>query len=164
MAKSKKGISPLIATVLIIGFTVALAAVIMTWGTRFTRDVQKSTAESAAANVDCSKDVILEIIGVCRDASTSEYLIMVSNEGVAEISDLYVKMYRSDTDVESDTSIRDPVVPKFESKRIITKAMTTGAVKRIEMIPSIMVKGNKVTCSANIIEFGDTSGNAFGDC
>ena len=28
----KKGISPLIATVLILGFTVALAAVIMTWG------------------------------------------------------------------------------------------------------------------------------------
>jgi flagellin-like protein len=32
---NKKGISPLIATVLIIGFTVALAAIIMTWGTTF---------------------------------------------------------------------------------------------------------------------------------
>ena len=31
----KRGISPLIATVLIIGFTVALAAVIITWGGRF---------------------------------------------------------------------------------------------------------------------------------
>ena len=29
---NKKGISPLIATVLLIGFAVALAAVVMTWG------------------------------------------------------------------------------------------------------------------------------------
>ena len=36
---NKKGISPLIATVLILGFTVALAAIIMTWGTDFTKKI-----------------------------------------------------------------------------------------------------------------------------
>ena len=34
---NKKAVSPLIATVLIIGFTVALAAIVMTWAGGFMR-------------------------------------------------------------------------------------------------------------------------------
>ena len=35
---SKRGISPLIATVLIVGFTIALAAMIITWGGNFCKE------------------------------------------------------------------------------------------------------------------------------
>lgn len=38
---NKRGISPLIATVLLIGFTVSLAAIIINWGTSFTREIQE---------------------------------------------------------------------------------------------------------------------------
>jgi len=49
---NKKGISPLIATVLIIGFTVALAAIIITWGSGF---VNKLISDDALGNsdIDC---------------------------------------------------------------------------------------------------------------
>ena len=42
--KRNKGISPLIATVLILGFTVALALIIMVWGQKFT-ETQKMQEE-----------------------------------------------------------------------------------------------------------------------
>ncbi|MBS3107878.1 hypothetical protein J4468_03075 [Candidatus Woesearchaeota archaeon] len=73
---NKKGISPLIATVLIIGFTVALAAVIMVWGSDFikstTDDVDRTTkVQIACTNADfkvlsCKKaagEVSIENIG-----------------------------------------------------------------------------------------------------
>ncbi|HLC72216.1 MAG TPA: archaellin/type IV pilin N-terminal domain-containing protein, partial [Candidatus Nanoarchaeia archaeon] len=58
MMHNNKGISPLIATVLIIGFTVALAAIIMTWGRGFidstTKDVdkQRETALLCTSQLD----------------------------------------------------------------------------------------------------------------
>src|SRR3989344_7572774 len=52
---NKRGISPLIATVLIIGFTVALAAVIITWGTRFVQQTQEDVDVSTQIGLACSK-------------------------------------------------------------------------------------------------------------
>ncbi|MBU0930191.1 MAG: hypothetical protein KJ623_03920 [Nanoarchaeota archaeon] len=53
MNKTKKGVSPLIATVLIIGFTIVLAAVVMQWGGSFVRDLTEKTAESTTVATEC---------------------------------------------------------------------------------------------------------------
>jgi len=49
----KGGISPLIATVLIIGFTVSLTAVVMTWGKSFITEKTQKTSESAETQMRC---------------------------------------------------------------------------------------------------------------
>ncbi len=51
----RKGVSPLIATVLIIGFTVALAAIIITWGGRFVQQTQEDVDRQAKVGIACSK-------------------------------------------------------------------------------------------------------------
>ncbi len=51
----KRGISELIATVLIIGFTVALAAVIIIWGGRFVSETQGDVDRSTTIGLVCSK-------------------------------------------------------------------------------------------------------------
>ncbi len=60
MNMNKKGVSPLIATVLIIGFTIALAALIMTWGTSFIKKTQQDVETGAEAQLQCAR-VDLEI-------------------------------------------------------------------------------------------------------
>lgn len=62
----KKAISPLIATVLIIGFTVALAAVIMTWGQTFIKGMQETSDTSASKEMACATDVDVSV-DVCRE-------------------------------------------------------------------------------------------------
>jgi len=49
---NKKGISPLVATVLIIGFTVALAAVIMVWGQDFITGMVERTENLEPLRLD----------------------------------------------------------------------------------------------------------------
>src|SRR3989344_2796864 len=50
----KKGISPLIATVLIIGFTIVLAALVITWGTKLFQSSIESTKTSSEISLICS--------------------------------------------------------------------------------------------------------------
>ena len=64
---NKKAISPLIASVLLIGFTVALAAVVMTWGGGFVRKTTEQTGETAEKTIMCA-NLNLEITGFnCGD-------------------------------------------------------------------------------------------------
>src|SRR3989338_8865241 len=120
--KQKKGISPLIATVLLIGFTVALAAIIMTWGTTFTRNIQKSTSQSTTSNVVCAQDVVLDISGACKLAG-NDYRIVVSNNGKVEVTELNVRMYKSDVEVDSYTA-SNVGLAKFSIKPITATATT----------------------------------------
>lgn len=49
-----KGISPLIATVLLIAFTVAVAGLLSTWLTGFTSQSTKQVSESSSTTLSCS--------------------------------------------------------------------------------------------------------------
>ncbi|MEA3230037.1 MAG: archaellin/type IV pilin N-terminal domain-containing protein, partial [archaeon] len=51
--KRKKGISPLIAAVLLIAFTMAIAALLTTWVTQFTESQQKES-EKYQEKIECS--------------------------------------------------------------------------------------------------------------
>ena len=164
MVDSQKGISPLIATVLIIGFTVALAAVIMMWGTKFTRDVQKSTEKSAESNVVCAQDVILEINGACRQPdTTSVYNISISNNGRVDVSGLNIKLYKSNTEIDSAASSIG--ITKFDTETISVEASGGQQnIKMVEVIPTIALGGDSVTCASNVVSYGDLDGAAFAVC
>ena len=73
----KKGISPLIATILIIGFTIALAAVIISWEQTFTRQIQQETINQFALNYNNTYLVIAKNI-------TSAYTIDCSLPRIAD--------------------------------------------------------------------------------
>ncbi len=64
--KNKKGISPLIATVLIIGFTIVIAALVITWGTGLFKKTVSDTEKSGRISTLCSNSNI-EVV----DASLS---------------------------------------------------------------------------------------------
>lgn len=57
--KSKRGISPLIATVLLIAFAVALGAVVMSWGRGYIESTATFAEEKSAAEMRCTMDVEL---------------------------------------------------------------------------------------------------------
>ena len=56
--KMKKGISPLIAGVLLIAFTLAVAAIISGWLTSLTKTTTEKTEKGVSTQVECSKAVI----------------------------------------------------------------------------------------------------------
>lgn len=127
---NKRGISPLIATVLIIGFTVALAAIIITWGGRFVSDIQDDVDVSTRLGLACSKlnfkisdltcsgtgkcliDTVTtcESDGDCTGAGDScdEYQVTdvtLVNDADQAIADFYVRITESDDNVIVDQDV-----------------------------------------------------------
>lgn len=52
--RGKKGISPLIATVLLIGFVVAVAAIVMVWGKGFIKERAEKEGALSQAQLECN--------------------------------------------------------------------------------------------------------------
>lgn len=92
---NKKGVSPLIATVLIIGFTIALAAVVMTWGGGFVRSTTESTEASADLTLKCSTQVVFDVKNAV-DNGDNTGIVTIENKGDLEITSLMLRTYDVD--------------------------------------------------------------------
>ena len=65
----RKGISPLIAAVLLIAFTMAVASIFAQWAPQLIQDAQGDTSDRAQEIQECS-DVTLEVIEADEDSAT----------------------------------------------------------------------------------------------
>jgi flagellin-like protein len=82
--KQKRGISPLIATILLIGFTVVLAAVVLTWGQGWFGGLTEGTTESTSKDLACINEGTIELTNVCEDGTNTKVTIM--NTGQKTVS------------------------------------------------------------------------------
>lgn len=78
---NSKGISPMVATVLLIAFTVAVGGIVSVWLTGFTNDTTGSV-ESASSNQTKCAGIFIDIISV------SETSFMIMNPGAQAINDI----------------------------------------------------------------------------
>ncbi|MBM3200018.1 hypothetical protein FJZ53_03695, partial [Candidatus Woesearchaeota archaeon] len=100
MIMIKRGISPLIATVLILGFVIVVAVIIMLFGKEF---VEKSTQRAdvqSDKDMSCVNDVIYEIKSACySDKGSSRIKILIFNNGNKDLRKFYVRFYESSSKV-----------------------------------------------------------------
>ncbi|MBT7903738.1 hypothetical protein HN587_07785 [Candidatus Woesearchaeota archaeon] len=61
---TKKGVSPLIATVLLIAFAVALGAVVMNWGRGYVEDTADAAKDRSDREIMCSSEIDLDIVSI----------------------------------------------------------------------------------------------------
>jgi flagellin-like protein len=129
---SKQGISPLIATVLVIGFTIILAALAITWGTGLFEDIQ-SDADTQAQLTKCTT----LMTGVTlKGATTNElaadkgkdYWVIIDNnnaQGLA-LQNISLRIYYGDEgEVSSCTAVPSTVAAG------VAKKVTCGAPEEL---------------------------------
>ena len=162
----KKGISPLIATVLIIGFTVALAAVIMVWGQGFIKGMQEKTEAGADVQLVCAQDVSMSVSNVCEDGVTGNLKVTVKNDGSKALKKVTLRMYESTSSIGSvDLSGSDgaggdtqDVLAAFGVKTYTVAAarfapMLNTVVKQSEGIPIVTIEGKDIPCTQSGSKF-----------
>ncbi len=175
----KKGISPLIATILIIGFTVALAAVIMTWGQSFTKSVTKGTESSTEEALVCAQDVKFEIKDACVDdlddnplTDDFDVLLTISNDGNKKIEEFAARFYTAANDVQtaSPNVLAGLGLDAFaitSPAELVTLGLRANDVKKVEVIPLVKVGENVITCANSFETFGESdlvNGPPLRDC
>ena len=153
LLQSRKGISPLIATILIIGFTVALAAVIMTWGQSFVNGITASTEANTEKQLACTQ-VLLKIIDACSDIIAEEVQISISNDGKQKMESLIVRIH-SQIGNMATTNFGGNSLDPLAIKTVAEPFADAGEVRLIEVIPTIKIRDGFSTCSNSLVSFGD---------
>ncbi len=98
--KNKKAISPLIATVLIIGFTIVLAAVVIQWGGVLVNGIIGKTDISSDVNFKCSSLSNLAYSGsVTKTATTISAVVDNKNDQIIE--GFVFRVYKSDNSIDT---------------------------------------------------------------
>lgn len=138
---TKKGISPLIATVLLIGFSVALAAVVMTWGLDYVKNTQQNVGDKTQQFLKCS-DLNFEISDV--DCANDE--VTVQNNANIDIANVTLRMY-----VGNDLiPISGEGIPAFGNTHY---SVPTAGASKVEAIVSIQGDNGAIACPNNIKQY-----------
>ncbi|MGV8169306.1 MAG: hypothetical protein ACP5N3_04590 [Candidatus Nanoarchaeia archaeon] len=141
---NKKGMSPLLMTIILIALAVALGAMIMSWGSNKTSG-DKGSCEDVNLVVQQAFNTDL----VCFNQETSKLKMVVKNSGKTSIKSL---IYRR---INPDMSIRDTVLPASEMTpgKIYEAEIPyiPGAKVHIEIIPQLMVENELILCDKNAI-------------
>ena len=171
---SKNGVSPLIATVLIIGFTVALAAIIITWGGRFVQQAQEDVDIRSKVSLACSR-LNFKITKVeCDDNGASSPVpifkintVSLSSNTDQDISGFKVRTTDANGDVfvtdktESLNAFDDQVIMVYQDtlQGTVGNPVTSHIkVTTIEAIPKITLPGlSEEICQAAIEKYTITS-------
>ena len=170
---SKKGLSELITTVLIIGFTIVLAAVVMTWGGNFVRTLTEQQAETTTTATNCLQ-MKFDIVSVTipTGATTTPVTFKVTNNGDKTI-DGFISLVQHSADETSEgldsdgksttksgttddcavepyatiTCVITPIIPKA----IDIETATSPNVDSLKLIPMVGTNG----CSVDLAKLAD---------
>lgn len=82
--KNKKGISPLIATVLLIGFTIVLAALVMRWGTELFEGTAETQECLSLARIDCT-ELDFSLSATYENETFYNVSLIVRNNGAKDV-------------------------------------------------------------------------------
>ena len=148
MLMGKRGISPIIATVLLIAFAVVLAALVMNWQSKFVEKLQKTADKGVGGEIDCLSDVDINV----KLSDTS--LLIVENNKDTTITGIIVREYMSDGSINvkkddptitSDDELSEPI-QSYGSK---TYSSFSVSGDKVEVIPIIKSEdGESKNCDA----------------
>ena len=152
--RNKKGISPLIATVLLIGFTVVLAALIFRWIGPLVTGPQKDITCNYLVTVACSNKVDLAIISA-TNVSGTDIEINIENKGSKQIDGFVFKLTDNIGDITSQI-LNDPatdILDPYSNKRYIVTVANTLLITKVEAIPQVSETDTEGTlCKKDCVE------------
>lgn len=147
----KRGISPLIGAILIIAFTIAIAAVVMFWSAGFIKSTTETATIQTTKEVTCSMEVNLKINSACLEGNSLKYII--DNKGKQDLSGFITRVYATNNVIANETNITIPTLNVMLFRQYITSSLLS-SISKIEIVPVItMSDGKKATCKDTVIDY-----------
>lgn len=109
----KRGMSSLIATVLLIGFGITLTIFIINWGRGFIESTQEDVEQQSREKFSCTTDVAFEIKCNCSKSEDNldECTFQVINNEDSIINKISYRLFRGDKFIVSDTESLEGLEP-----------------------------------------------------
>ncbi|MFQ5474266.1 MAG: archaellin/type IV pilin N-terminal domain-containing protein [Candidatus Nanoarchaeia archaeon] len=171
MFNNKKAVSPLIATVLLIAFAVALGAVVMNWGRGYVEDTQDFARERSDAEVTCSSEIDLDVVQidlvkqVCYNTTTTPWTgqnvtMILENVATRDVETIQVRViskgsrvpYMADLGNSSSTGLNAGQAKLFT---FMHNSSDLGDISQIAVTPTIQLGGKLIKCSGSQLQLLD---------
>ncbi|MBI2650922.1 hypothetical protein HYX01_00430 [Candidatus Woesearchaeota archaeon] len=148
----KRGVSPLIATVLLISFAVALGAVVMNWSRNL--DISKPNDKCADVSIKMRNIGSYEM---CYSGSGKNGYInfIISNDGKTNVEGISIWFIGEKGTRLSDfdqLSIKKGEILGIKDKSVPYDFGIHGKIKQVQFIPKIKVQNSTEICSASSIK------------
>ena len=141
---TKKGLSPLIATVLLIAFAVALGAVVMNWGSSY---VGEGSAEEGCDKVSLSWFERSGKQQVCYTDERVEFTVESKNMDVHNLK----MIIDGEKEIEIiDDILAEPMrIADIKKVSVPYPVSRTGRVVQIKLVPTLESEGSITTCPSD---------------
>src|SRR3989338_6986080 len=94
--KKRKGVSPLIAAVLLIAFTVAIATLVMGWFSTLTRTTTTTVTNKTTESIACSSaQLSIDDVYIRLNATESDVHVIVKNPGFTPLGITSLQAYNT---------------------------------------------------------------------
>jgi FlaG/FlaF family flagellin (archaellin) len=157
---NKRGITPLIATVLLIGLTIIIALIVYTFVTNFAENQIEDTENDADISLLCAKEVNLETTycGINNDLT-----ITLKNRGEVDFSDLsiFVDVLGTSESFQNQGQLISYIQKDFS---ITLSSTDISHITEIIIVPVITSGTNTGNCPEEIIEVIGSEIGFCGNC
>jgi len=159
--KSKKGVEPLIAAVLLIVVTVGIGAVVVGIIRGYVTE-NKEVITKTATDVQCSTNVQI-IVPTYNDAfricnSSTNINFTLENTGSLAVDELQVKVFGEDGISVSDGIMTEGLAPGQTKTAIVVNYSGTGALQQVIIVPKKKVAAdtNRIYCNEAALKFSSS--------
>jgi len=113
-----KGLSPIIATVMLIALTLSIVAILATWFSSLTKKQAEDIGTGASALVNCSTANI-DLVGVLCSNTTNQLQIAIDNKGQTALYDFSVLVKINNTYYQNNTGGPNTTYPLSPGRQTI---------------------------------------------
>ncbi|MFO8016912.1 MAG: archaellin/type IV pilin N-terminal domain-containing protein [Candidatus Woesearchaeota archaeon] len=159
---NKKAVSPLIATVLLIAFAVALGAVVMNWGRGYVDETTSFAKKKSDTEISCSMDIGMKFIkfndkkDICIDNGTDTINFTLQNTGTVPVVGVKIQAIGNSSVVEQNINESIPIAG-IHKGYIDYSLSGNGSLRQTRFTPMIKVEGSKMLCAQNALIEEDVS-------
>ncbi|MEW6063096.1 MAG: archaellin/type IV pilin N-terminal domain-containing protein [Nanoarchaeota archaeon] len=148
----KRGVSPLIATVLLIGFTIAIGVIVYLWYGNIVKEQAEKQSALSEIRSDCATGIAISVNDACL-SSGNILKVTVRNEKNLLIHGIRVRLNGDISELKTEKE----ALNGLEEKQIDVRYNDeVGTINNIEVMPLIVRQGVAGTCSEQLVKY-DTS-------
>lgn len=152
MLEGRRGLSPLVSTLVLIAISVALGAVVMTWGesyisenAEFVQGAQEVTSSCQMARFSIIN--VGKLPSVCIQDNVVK--IDIDNNAFVALYDISARVLGTDNVYYEPSLLKTPLEAGGSAKLSIIIQAPIGKIKQVKLTPKILISNQVVSCDIN---------------
>ncbi|MBI4448894.1 hypothetical protein HY641_02610 [Candidatus Woesearchaeota archaeon] len=151
---NKRAVSPLVATLILIMFSIALGALVMNWGKAYIEERAEFVASAGSQPLSCdSVDLrLIQVGGVSQLCTTPNLWTLradLENDGVS-VDNVQLRVVGSNSVMTSDRALPSPLA-RGDSRTVEFNYAKAGQLRQVRITPSLMISGQLRLCAQKAI-------------